>query len=97
MTSDVHVVAGELVANPYPLPVMEFRLSEGRYVPDAQAYMDSFPDVVHQHYAGADVRLAGNAVDYYRASSLALLGFLLLGLASSVGMRFHVTTRVAIK
>ncbi|MHB1161895.1 MAG: glycosyltransferase family 39 protein [Chloroflexota bacterium] len=83
MTSDVHVMATELLVNPYPLPVMEFRLSDGRYVPDAEEYMAGFPDDVNQRYANADVRLVGNAVEYYRAAAALFLGFLVIGALSN--------------
>lgn len=85
MTSDVHVMATELLVNPYPLPFMEFRLSDGRYVPDAEEYMAGFPDDVNQHYADADVRLVGNAVEYYRAAAALFLGFLVIGVLSAAG------------
>ncbi len=79
MTSDVHVMATELLIDPYPLPVMEFRRSDSRYVPDAAEYMARFPDNVNQHYAGADIRRVGNALDYYRAAMMLFIWFLALG------------------
>lgn len=83
MTSDVHVMATELLLNPYALPVMQFRLSDGRYVPDAEEYMDGFPDDISGYYADADVRLVGNAAEYYRAAALLFLGFLAMGALSA--------------
>ncbi len=76
MTSDVHVMATELLIDPYPLPVMRFRQSDSRYVPDAADYMAHFPDNVDQHYAGADVRRVGNAIDYFRAATILFVWFL---------------------
>ncbi len=82
MTSDVHVMASELLSNPYPLPVMKFRLADGRYIPDADEYMAGFPDDLDRYYAASDVRVSGDAVEYYRAATVTFLGFLLIGIFS---------------
>ncbi len=87
MTSDVHVMASELLTDPYPLPIMEFRQSDSRYVPDAADYMSLFPDNVNRHYAGADVRLVGNALDYYLAAKMLFVWFAFLGFVSIVARR----------
>ena len=76
MTSDVHFTAPTLLTSPYPLPVTKFQLSESRYVPDEHDYMAVYPDEIRAHYAPADVRLTGNAIEYYRAAQVVFLGFL---------------------
>ncbi len=80
MTSDIHVTAAEMLADPYPLPVMKFRQEGERYVPDVADYMAIYPDDVYEHYRFADIRRFDNAADYYSAAR-AIFFFLLLTVA----------------
>jgi hypothetical protein len=87
MTSDVHIMAAELIGNPCTLPVMRFEQIDGRYVPIADVYLNSFPDPLVRHYSASDIRTVGNAVDYYLAAGVVFIGFLafyLFGLFGSL-------------
>lgn len=95
MTADVHVTAPLLLVDPYPLPTMRFRLSESRYVPDADEYMAQYPDNLNRYYAARDIRMFDNAFDYYRAAKLLFLGFLALALVSLLSAHLSLARRLA--
>jgi len=76
MTSDVHILATELLVNPLELPTMRFQHAEGRYVPIADDYLNVFPDPLSQHYSRSDIRSAGNAVEYYQSATVLFFGML---------------------
>lgn len=76
MTSDVHILATELLVNPCELPTVRFQHTGGRYVPIADDYMKVFPDPLNQYYSASDIRLVGNAVEYYQSASVLFLGIL---------------------
>ena len=87
MTSDVHVTAAELVIDRYELPVMRFQWSGSRYLPNEDAYMADFPDVLNRRYAASDVRLVGNSFEYYLTARNVFLLFLVMCLPSLVFVR----------
>ena len=82
MTSDMHVTAAELVIDRYELPVMRFQWSGSRYLPNEDAYMADFPDVLNRRYAASDVRLVGNSLEYYLTARNVFLLFLVMCLPS---------------
>lgn len=84
MTSDVHIMATELLVHPSTLPVMRFKLSDRRYIPIADEYMNGFPDPLNRHYSASDIRSVGNAVDYYNAAEMVFVGFLVLRFLGTV-------------
>jgi hypothetical protein len=84
MTSDVHVTAAELVAQPLPLPVMNFRHAGATYIPNSDAYLATYPDNVYSYYSRADVREFDNPADYYAAAEAVFLTLLVLGIVPSI-------------
>ncbi len=95
MTSDIHVLATELLIDRYELPVMRFKLVDGRYLPDEDLYMADFPDVLARHYKDRDVRLVGNAGEYYEAAAYVFVLLLAACLLASNWVKRLIVSRCA--